>query len=195
MDMNFIYKAVLTVFGFLLIGCFSDDDGFGRSISVGIKDAITLENKKEYIVGDTIFFELKFSRYVAEEGFDNLLDVYETSNSEVFRYSFGLEKFSDLANNFTRVDIDPKFIIAEQHDLADMYYYYDGYGTVAVLNAAKDVYESKVGVILAESGTFKFYFDNVYLRNGYDYDKINLSIGHSFSENNPIDLEFSVLEQ
>ncbi len=188
-----MYKIGLVIFSILMVGCFSsDDEGFGRNIQVKVSDAFVVENNKNYTVGDTIFFDQKFSRYVEEEGFSNLLDVFETTNDEAFGYSFGLEKFSEFSNNYTSVFIDEQFIIATKVDID--FYYYGGYGVAAILNDTQDAYESRVGIILPEAGEYRLNLENVYFSNGYDNDVIHLDITHRFSEASTVDVEFSVTE-
>lgn len=179
----------LLVFAFLFVGCHSHDDSFSRTVRLQIEDAVEFENEKNYIVGDTIFFELNFSRYLKEDGYSNLLDIYETTSAEEFHYSFGLNKFSDFSNSYTRVYIDPEFIFDEKGSTFDQFG-----GTATALNQEKNSYESKIGLILAEAGRFKFDFDFLYLNNRYEHDKISVEIQHVFTENNPIDLEFTVTQ-
>lgn len=194
--MTFIYRISLVLFCLILTSCFSSDDydEFGRNIAVDVQDAFIFDNQENYVVGDTIFFEQKFSRYVNEEGFDNLLDVYDTTNDEAFEYSFSLDKFSGFSNNYAPVLIDSKYIITSNGNVTPLYYF-DGLGIVSELNSTKDAYESRVGVILAEVGKFRLNLDYVYFRNGYDYNKIHLDIQHKFSEGNTIDFDFIVVAQ
>ena len=184
--------------GFLLVGCLSDDNGYSSSnISVQATDAFTLEENVDYIVGDTLFFTQSFSRYLKEDGYNELLDVYETTKDEEFGYGFDLQKFSEFSNSFGTVYIDSEYLITTGSYISD-YYYYNNNGVAAQLNEAKDAYESKVGIVLAESGDFKLDFSNVYFRNQYDYytyGKINLDIEHRFTDETKAVLEFTVLEQ
>ncbi|CAM4127974.1 hypothetical protein ZORO111903_02265 [Zobellia roscoffensis] len=183
--------------GFLLVGCLSDDIGYSSSnISVQATNAFTLEEKVDYIVGDTLFFTQNFSRYLKEEGYNELLDVYETTKDEEFGYGFDLQQFSEFSNSYEAVYIDSEYIITTGANIAD-YYYYNNYGVAAQLNEAKDAYESKVGIVLVESGDFKLDFSNVYFRNEYDYysnGKINLNIEHRFTDQTKGVLEFTVSE-
>jgi hypothetical protein len=192
--MTLIYRIGLGLFCFILLGCFSyDDDGFGRSVNLNIQDAFSLENQKEYSVGDTIFFELRFSRYLPEDGFPELLDIYQTTKSEDFAFSFGLEKFSELEDSFRQVNINEDFIIAEKKNL-DIYYYNNNHGTFVALNTAKDSYEAKVGVILVEDGLFQFNFNNLFIESPFTDDGVQVGIYHRFSTDEVLDVEFEVTE-
>jgi len=105
--------SILLVSSFLFLGCYSGDDDSGP-IDVTINDAIVVENEGDFKVGDVIFFEIRFSRFLEEEGFDNLLDIYETTGLDLFSYSYGFSKFSTFINGFERVNIDSDFIIIEE---------------------------------------------------------------------------------
>ena len=192
--MNSIYKLGIAGFCVLLVGCLSrEDDSFNRSVSLDILDAFTFQNEKEYAVGDTIYFELSFSRYLPEDGYPNLLDIYETTDEEQFGYSFSFEKFSEQESGFRAVNIDPQFIIAEKNDITNNFYFSD-LGTIATLNDAKDTYESRVGIILKEAGVFRFDFENTYFNTPYNYNKVQLGIWHGISDREAVDFEFSVIE-
>ncbi|MFS4468799.1 hypothetical protein [Maribacter sp. 2210JD10-5] len=181
---------VLILVGLLLNACFSGDDGItNRFIELRLTDALTFENEGNYVVGDTIFIELNFSRYLEEEGFTNLLDVYESTNAKSFGYSFRLEKFSELGNSYIGTTIDGQFLFAEKGRIGP-------FETIdVVLNDAEDTYESRIGIILAETGNFRFNFDflSIFSQN-VDFDKVNIEIQHLFNTAVPEDFEFTVNE-
>ena len=191
-DMTLIYRFSLVVFFFVLLGCFSSDDSFGRWVRLDLNDAFSIENKKEYVVGDTIFFELRFSRYLPEEGFSELLDVYETTKSADFGFSFRFQKFSELEGGFREIYISEDFIVADKNNVND--YFYQHYGTVATLNTTNDTYVARVGVILVEAGRFRFDFDNVSIQSPFGSDQVQVEIYHSFSGIGQLDTEFVVTE-
>ena len=186
--MGKIFATVLVVTCFVFLGCYSDDDG-SRYIRLSIEDALVFDNEENYVVGDTIFVDLNFSRYLPEEGYDNLLDIYESSGSESFYYNYGLSKFSELSNGFRTVAIDSSFLFAEKGNI-------DGYrGADVVLNANQTQYESRIGLILAESGIFRFDFDflNIY-SNNYSRDHVQIEIQNIFSTTQT-NFEFTVAEE
>ncbi|MRI01947.1 hypothetical protein GH721_15495 [Kriegella sp. EG-1] len=194
--MNIMYKLILVVICFTFIGCFSYDDNGFEDIRLTIEDSFIFENTRDYKVGDTVIFELKFSRYMEEEGYINLLDLYETTNEKQFGYSFGVSKYSDFSKRFESLTIDPQFLIAQQSDSFN-YYSYHNHNTIAILNEAQDAYISKVGIIMVENGRFKLDFENVYLVNGnrsFIDDKIHISIKHSLINHTASDFEFNVIE-
>ena len=94
---------ILGLLGLFMIGCFTSDDDYFY-LRVDIYDAFTFENKENYQVGDTIFFNLSFSRYLDEDGYDNKLDIYETTSSKKFFYTPPfLRKFSNFSDSYQGV--------------------------------------------------------------------------------------------
>lgn len=187
--------ALITAF--VLSGCFSGDDYNDRYVRLTIADAFTFKEKKDFVVGDTLVFELKFSRYLEEEGYTNLLDIYETSTSNEFGYSFGVSKFSDFSNNFERINIDEGFILGTRSDNYGYYgYTYLGPTMAALLTTDQQEYTSKVGIVLVEAGRFRIDLENLFLSSGYDYDgkRVVVEIEHHQTVENQSEAEFVVTE-
>ncbi|MGS0526035.1 hypothetical protein ACU8V7_13530 [Zobellia nedashkovskayae] len=66
------------------------------------------------------------------------------------------------------------------------------------MNEAEDAYESRVGVVLQEIGSFQLDLSFVYFRNGFDYnnkESVDLDIRHRFTSPNDAYKEFEVVEQ
>ncbi len=174
----------------LLYSCYSDDYNDNSSITLELEDAFVLENQENYVIGDTIFVNLSFSRYLDEEGYSNLLDIYESTGTERFNYDLELEKYSAISNDYVRVSISSEYVFAEKGE-----YIAGTYGQVtALLNLDQDEYESRVGIILAEPGTFRFNFDYTYIAAEYEYDKIYLGLNHRFTDAKEEDFIFVVSE-
>ncbi|WP_291864985.1 hypothetical protein [Maribacter sp.] len=163
-----------------------DDDVYWNNVEVDIKDAIKVENKVSYVVGDTLFFELNFSRYLPEEGYSSLLDLYETSGVDEFSYNFEVRKYSAFSDDYVGVNIDEQYIIAEK----GMISYYSQ--PAAILNNDTDMYESRIGVILIEEGDYQLDFDYMYISSVYNTDKPTVGINHTITKNNPLFLNFTV---
>ena len=182
----------------LMAGCFSnDDDSAINYIDLQVEDVFVFDDQTEYVVGDTIFFSQKFSRYIKEEGYNELLDIFETTKDNQFAYSFNVKKFSDFSNTYVNVSIDPEYIITSGESPTD-YFFYNDYVTVAKLNEAEDAYESRVGVVLQEIGSFQLDLSFVYFRNGFDYnnkESVDLDIRHRFTSPNDAYKKFEVVEQ
>lgn len=186
--MKHIYLAGVFTLGILLAGCFSDDGISNRYVNLQITDALVFENDQVYSVGDTIYIDLNFNRYLDEAGFSNKLDIYESSGSDSFQYEISLEKFSELSNGFRAIVVSPEFLFAEKGTI-------DEFGrTLAQLNNDTSQYESRVGLILREAGRFNFDFRFLYIESSdYFEDKVQIYIEHNFSNSDGI-FEFTVNE-
>jgi hypothetical protein len=187
--MKKIYAILVIILCLIFVSCYSDDYDSNRFISLSIEDAVIFDNDENYVVGDTIFVDLNFSRYLPEEGFSNLLDIYESSGADIYYYNYGLNKFSELSNGFQRVNIDSEFLFAEKGSI-DVF----ERGGV-VLNADETLYESRIGLVLAEAGRFQFDFEflNIYSDN-YSRDKVQIELRHGFT-GTPPSFEFTVTEE
>lgn len=173
----------------LLLSCYSGDDDAGRYVFLTIEDALTIENQENYVVGDTIFFELKFSRYLPEEGFDNLLDIYESTNAEEFRYSFSLGKFSNFSDDYENINIAFDYLFSEKGTVSRGLYN----NAQAVLNEEKTQYESRIGIVLAETGDFRFDFGYLGINSESDYDNVSIEI-LNYIDPDTVKMDFSVAE-
>jgi len=168
-------------------GCFSQDD-LGRNIFLEVNDAIIFENNRSYILGDTIYVDVKFSRYLDETNQANKLDIFKSSGSEAFRYDFRLNKFSTLSNDFQRISISPEFIFAEKGTLDDFNSFR------ATLNPENDLYESRIGIILGETGIFRLELNFVaFSSDNFSRDNVFIDIRNRFTQEN-MDFEFVVAE-
>lgn len=193
--MKSLNLAIVLMLSLMLLGCFSrDDDYFDRNVRLTITDAVTFDAKKEYKVGDTLVFELKFSRYLEESGYSTLLDVYETTDSKQFGYNFGISKFSGFSNSFERINIDQQYILGARTE-EDYSTYYGG-SMAAILDAEEKEYRSKVGIILVDTGRFKVDVNSVSLNSdyGYERDRVNVAIDHIQTTENESEAEFTVSE-
>lgn len=182
--MRKLVLLILGLLGLFLIGCVRDDDDSSYYPRVEIYDAFTFENEEKYQVGDTLFFNLSFSRYLDEEGYDNKLDIYESTNSKEFFYTTNFQKFSSFSDLYQGVYIRE-----------DLYYSPNGTINVAQLNTSTNTYESQMGIILPEEGEYSISFNLVYLSSGSPFysENINLNI-LNFSKNTPETYYFTVEE-
>jgi len=171
--MKNISISILVVVGYFLLGCDRDK---APHIRLEVQDAFVFENNQNVVVGDTIFFELNFSRYLDEEGFANKLDVFESSGSDSFSYSFNINKFSEETGGFNRIQIDDEFVFAEKGTNIGFR------RATADLNQERTAYESRIGLIMVETGNFELDFEFTSLRSvDFLEDKVQLDIRHTFS--------------
>ncbi|MDO5971900.1 hypothetical protein Q4Q35_19025 [Flavivirga aquimarina] len=182
--MKKLFVLIISLIGLFMIGCFSGDDDYGYSPSVAISDAFSFENEENYQVGDTLFFNLNFSRYLDEDGYDNELDIYETSNSEEFFYNPDFRKFSSFSDLYESVSIRQ-----------ELFYSPNETTNVAKLNTGTNTYESQMGIILAEAGEYSISFNSVHISSGIPYYSENVDVNiTNFSKNTPETYYFTVEE-
>jgi len=188
--MNTSRLSLITIIGILFFNCTSyDDDSYYSPIYLQLQDALIFENNQNYVVGDTIFLELNFSRYLKEEGYTELLDIYETTGAEQFLYDIDMSKFSTLANEYRFINVDSPFLISEKGNL-----FPDANRVGATFDQNTNMYESKVGIILAEEGEYKLDMDIIFISSDEPFDKIRLIIEHNFSNEDAERFTFSVTQ-
>ena len=185
-------KKIIGILGIVLGGLFwmqcspPDDDVYWNNVELKIKDILKVENQGNYIVGDTLFFELNFSRYLPEEDKSNLLDVYETSGAYEFTYNFGILKYSAFSGIYQGFRIDEEFLVAEKGDV-------DFSNQISVIfNMETNIYESRIGIVLAEEGEYQLNFDYLNLISAYNSYNPSVNIEHTVTASNPLLLNFTV---
>ncbi|WP_289645140.1 hypothetical protein [Maribacter aestuarii] len=82
------------------------------------------------------------------------MDVFETTFALSFHYPMVLEKFSPQSNGYAQIKVANNLIVEEKGMLVD-----DFNTLCALFNEKQDLYESRIGIILAETGNFRFSFD------------------------------------
>ncbi|BFP39456.1 hypothetical protein FGF1_03010 [Flavobacteriaceae bacterium GF1] len=168
--------CILGLMGLTVIACFSGyDDDYYHYPWITIADAFTFENEKNYQVGDTIIFTLSFSRYLDEDGYDNKLDIYETSNSKAFFYSPDFRKLSIFSNSYEGVFVKEELFYSPNETV-----------NVARLNTGTNTYESRMGIILVEEGEYSLSFDAVNFNSNTPYYSEHIEVNiTNFSKDTP----------
>ncbi|PIB31492.1 hypothetical protein [Maribacter sp. 4G9] len=185
MKSNFFLLMLLLFF----YSCYTNDEEGFSYIQIEVENALVVDNQGNYMVGDTLFVNLNFSRYLQEDGYTNLLDIYKSTAAERFSYSLDLEKFSTISNDYIRTPIAPENIYAVTGELQNEYG-----EVVAVLNENRDIYSSRIGIVLKESGNYRLNFQYVTIRPEYKPDKIFLEIIPRFPNTLEEDFIFTVAE-
>ncbi len=109
--MKTIFKSIFGILSIaLFFNCSEPDD-----IYMGIKDIkasnlIQIETLSSYKLNDLIYSNASFSRYLPEEGFEDLLDIYKTTQSKEYSFNFILEKKSAY-DTWTTIDIGNKIVV------------------------------------------------------------------------------------
>ena len=165
---------ILGLLGLFMTGCFPGDDYYFYP-RVDIYDAFTFESKENYQVGDTILFNVSFSRYLDEDGYENKLDIYETTSAKKFFYTPLFRKFSTFSDSYEGIYVREEFLYSP-----------NGTINVAKLNTGTNIYESQMGIVLAEEGEYSISFNDVNFHSDVPYfsENINLDITN-FSKNTP----------
>ncbi|MCB9202837.1 MAG: hypothetical protein H6604_07315 [Flavobacteriales bacterium] len=171
--------VLISVF-FLFSACIIEEDidcYHCSDISVTSLDLIKIHTKDEYKVNDVLYIESSFSKLQDEKGYSNKLDIYKTTNSDSFTFSFSLQKM--VFGSWT--DITLLGSDFEEEGLGGIYagYYI---GATCVLNEEKTQYKFKKGIILREAGEYRLvinpilYSDVYYNSENYLALKINTSV-------------------
>lgn len=165
---------------FSTTSCWTDDDsGYFRSINLNVPNLIQIESQPNFNINDYIYFDVNFSRYLPEEGFTDLLDIYKTTDATKFSFSFTLYKKSAY-NIYEPINFGDFYILEKGEIFSD----HSSFGN-AVYNSSNELYEFRAGIQLLETGEYKLEIDPyIYPNNSSNSNAINLSI---FSINNQND--------
>ncbi len=138
----------------LLVACSNKDSEFFNEVTIQVPNQLVIDTQSSYTTQDTLWMHTAFSRYLPEENFSNLLDVYQSSGQAVgFQFAFILEKkatngmweFYSLNNNLLK-------------ELGDVQQY-DGYYTgLSVYNETAKTYDFRSGLKLTEAGEYRINF-------------------------------------
>ena len=79
----------------LLVACSNKDSEFFNEVTIQVPNQLVIDTQSSYTTQDTLWMHTAFSRYLPEENFTNLLDVYQSSGQAAgFQFAFILEKNS-----------------------------------------------------------------------------------------------------
>lgn len=191
--MVFLRNIKLVILAVLLNGCYSNDDSYyGATIYVSTKDAFTFPVNNEFTVGDTLIIEQRFSRYLEEEGYAELLDVYESTESEEFGFNFQMEQYSEFSQDYNWLFLDSQFILGKRLNAG-----YQADAIALTLNEEEDAYESRMGIVLSESGRFRLNLQNVTFFSGNDFyydETVSIGVEHLFTHEEDALWEFTVID-
>jgi hypothetical protein len=142
----------------LLAGCDSDDDGFYNTVYIQANNLVSVANPQtSYAVGDVVYVNAYVPNLLAEQGFDNPIDVRETTgNADQFDFSYMLEKL-DASGEWELYTID------------DVNYVPGGFGDAQLdpivrglldFDADSQQYAYMGGVRITEPGQYRLNFTN-----------------------------------
>ena len=148
-------KTIITLLAILqlifLSSCMTVDDSdyLNKPIQVAIKNLIVVETKSTYNTNDVLYFNVYVPRYIKEEKFVDLLDIFKTSNNNQIPIGFNLEK-KTAYNTWSRINIGNNYIL-DKGQTSDVNYPFAS----CVLNNIDNLYEFRLGIKLLEQGEFK----------------------------------------
>ena len=148
--------AIFSLFFLTSTTCESDYNDINVK-NLNIPNLIEIEIHPVYNVNDILYINSSFSRYLPEAGYSTLLDIYKTTGSDRYGFSFNLEKKSAY-NTWSNLDINSSLNI----DKGEFQY-----GAICVLNNVTNQYEFRAGIPLLEAGQYRLSFQP-YL-NQYSY--------------------------
>lgn len=148
-NIKLLFLAVIASVTFSSCG---DDDEFYNSKYIAIPGLIQVENQDVYLVGEEIYLNTHFSRFLTEPGYSNQLDLFKTTDGASFSFSFGLEK-RNPDNSWTVVNLENKMVPDEGR-------IYDGDYCIgqAIYNPDTQTYQFRAGIPLQETGTYRIFF-------------------------------------
>lgn len=139
--------GILTIV--LFINCSEPDEIDMGSKNVTAPNLIQIETLPTYKLNDLIYINSSFSRYLPEEGYNDLLDIYKTTKSSEYAFDFVLEKKSAY-DTWTQINIGNKIVVSKGKS-------FTSYANTAVclLNLETNLYEFRGGIPLLETGEFR----------------------------------------
>ncbi|MEN9323074.1 MAG: hypothetical protein RL699_854 [Bacteroidota bacterium] len=138
----------------LLVACSNKDSEFFNEVTIKVPNQLVIDTQSSYALQDTLWLHTAFSRYLPEENYTNLLDIYKTSgNAAGFQFAFILEK---KATNGSWEFYPLGYNLIEEEGVVHEYAgYYTGF---SVYNESAQTYDYKSGLKLTEAGEYRIYF-------------------------------------
>lgn len=131
-----------------------DEDGFYNEKYIDVPNLITVDVQPAYSVGDYLYVQADFSRYLNEPGQETPLDIYQTtSGANGFVFSYTLEKESapgtwqPVETSVEALDITNGTAQAGSFVLA-----------TAVYDTTDETYEYNAGFPLLSAGNYRLSF-------------------------------------
>ena len=153
--MKTIYKSI---FGFLSIAlffnCSEPEDIYMGSKNIKASNLIQIETLPSYKLNDLVYINTSFSRYLPEDGYTDLLDIYTTTKSKEYSFEFILEKKSAY-ETWTPINIGNKIVVNKGKS-----YGINSNSGICVFNPESNKYEFKAGIPLLETGEFRLRISN-----------------------------------
>lgn len=138
----------------LLVACSNKDSEFFNEVTIQVPNQLVIDTQSSYTTQDTLWMHTAFSRYLPEENFTNLLDVYQSSGQAAgFQFAFILEK--KATNGTWEFYALSANLIKELGDVQENDGYYTG---LSVYNETAKTYDFRSGLKLTEAGEYRINF-------------------------------------
>jgi len=138
----------------LLVACSNKDSEFFNEVTIQVPNQLVIDTQSSYTTQDTLWMHTAFSRYLPEENFSNLLDVYQSSGQAAgFQFAFILEK--KATNGMWEFYALSANLIKELGDVQENDGYYTG---LSVYNETAKTYDFRSGLKLTEAGEYRINF-------------------------------------
>jgi hypothetical protein len=176
----------LTLGLFLTTSCTLDDYGYD-CIYLNNNDLIKVHTLSEYQVDDVLYIESVFSKLQEESGQTTLLDIYKTTKSKDFKFSFHLEK-KTFNGNYSQIS----FVETDFESAGKGYLTFGRFpSAICTLNEETNNYEFYQGIILHEAGEYRLTIHSNLQNTGYSGD-FSVSIDTSVENFTDDSIEFIV---
>lgn len=124
---------------------------------IKVENGISIDSKDSYVINDVVYINALFSRYLPENGFDTILDIYKTTQSNKYTFNFYLDK-KNSENVWLNIDFLNDLIIEKGEinfeDITNNYYTNDQFA-ICVLNNFTNQYEFRAGIPILETGQYR----------------------------------------
>jgi hypothetical protein len=173
-------KLLLLASVFLFSNCDTNDDGFYNNLYIDVPNLVTIQVQPTYNVGDYLYVNSDFSRYLPEVGQSELLDIYHTTDGATqFYFTYVIERKIN-ATEWEVVSVNDNQLDIIQGDALNDSFYVIG---ICQYNEIDQSYEYNVGFPLLTAGEYRFSFgynssstDSVELRSVSSSENLILNI-------------------
>lgn len=153
------YLVMIMSLSLLLTSTTCEDDNFYDK-SIKIDNLIDVETNPNYNVGDIIYVNSLFSRYLPEEGYSNFLDIYKTTGSNKFGFNISLFK-KDASNDWILEDLSQTTLLDKGEIRFNTINNYYDKNCLPVLNTSNNNYEFRVGIKLLDPGEYELSINTI----------------------------------
>lgn len=166
---NIRFILVLISASFLMASsCTKEDDAFYNSAYITVPNLVMIETQTTYNVGDILWINTdNFSRYLNEPNQTTPLDVRLTTQSDNFRFVYGLEKQTG-DDTWEAVNVNANFNVTSGIAETGNFVL-----ARAVFDASENKYQFRGGITLTNSGSYRIVFGSGFTGTSFDLTSDN----------------------